>query len=120
MKEAIQNYKKALEINPEMPTAMYQLAWIYATNSNDSDRNDKEAIRISKKLCEISKFNDPLSMDVLAAAYANAGRYKEAVEVAEKAYELAEKYQIKCLSNNIKERLELYRRGQPYRQSSTK
>lgn len=116
IKEAIQNYKKALEINPEMTMAMYQLAWIYVTHSNDNYRNDKEAIRISEKLCEINKFQDPLSLDVLAAAYANAGRYTEAAELAKKAYGLAEKCQIKDLSNSIKDRLELYKSGQPYRQ----
>jgi hypothetical protein len=53
-------------------------------------------------------------MDTLAAAYAAAGRFAEAVETAEKAIKLATSANDKKLTLEIQKRLQLYRAGQPY------
>ncbi len=51
-------------------------------------------------------------MDTLAAAYAAAGRFGEAVETAEKALVLAESANQQQLAEAIRKRLELYKTGQ--------
>jgi spermidine synthase len=54
-------------------------------------------------------------LDTLAAAYAAAGRFAEAVAAAERAVPLAESGGQAELARRIQSRLELYRAGRPYR-----
>jgi hypothetical protein len=49
----------------------------------------------------------------LAAAYAEAGRFPEAVTMAEKAEQLATDAGLKKLAEETRQRLELYRAGKP-------
>jgi hypothetical protein len=53
-------------------------------------------------------------VDALAAAYAVAGRFTEAIETAEKAINLAESTGRKDLAGEIRKRLRLYQAGRPY------
>jgi tetratricopeptide (TPR) repeat protein len=54
-------------------------------------------------------------LDTLAATYAAAGQFDQAVTTAEKALRLASANQADDLANHIRQRLELYRQGKPYR-----
>jgi hypothetical protein len=53
-------------------------------------------------------------VDTLAAAYAAAGRFPDAVKTTERAIDLAESANQQQLADEIKKRLELYKTGQPY------
>ena len=57
----------------------------------------------------------PAALDALAAAYAELGRYREAVAEAEERLNLAEKQGSLELAPDIRERMALYRSGKPYR-----
>ena len=120
IEDAIIYYKKTLQLNPIMTEALYNLSWIYATNANKKFRSGKNAVRLSEKLCELQDYNQPLSLDALASAYAEAGRFKEAVLTAQKGLELAQKMGPKELCLGLENRLKLYHTGQPYRQNSHK
>jgi hypothetical protein len=98
------------------------LAWLNATSPDPNVRKPDEAVRLADKLVELNsdgKHADalPLSLDVLAAAYASAGRYNEAASVASKAASLAESAGRAGLASRIRDRLELYRNGRPYTQA---
>ena len=114
---AVLNYQKALQIDPEMTLALYQLAWLHATHQDERFRDVQEAIALAEKLCRITKYKQPQALDALAAAYAVAGRYDGAVLTAQKGLQLARLYGLKQLASGIKERLQLYQRGRPYRQT---
>ena len=83
--EAIMNYREAIRINPDMTQALYNLSWIYATCENENFRNSAEAVGLAEKLCNLTRHSQPLALDALAAAYAEAGRFDEAVVTAQKA-----------------------------------
>jgi len=87
--KAIINYRKALRINPNMTQALYNLSWIEATCKNENFRNSIEAVELAEKLCNLTSYSRPLALDALAAAYAEARRYDDAVFTAKKALELA-------------------------------
>lgn len=120
IKDAILYYKKALQLSPNMAEALYNLSWIYATNENEKFRNSKEAVSLAEKLCELQKYSQPLSLDALAAAYAEAGRFKEAVLTAKKGFALALEMGPKELAIGLEKRLKLYQAGRPYRQTRPK
>jgi hypothetical protein len=58
---------------------------------------------------------DPAILDTLAAAYAETGRYPEAVKTAATAVELATQQKSNTLADGLRQRLVLYRAGKPYR-----
>ena len=115
---AILHFQKALQKDPDMTQALYNLSWIGATSEDDKFRNSIEAIKPAEKLCKLQNYSQPLSLDALAAAYAEAGRFKEAVLTAQKGLELALKVGPKELALGLENRLKLYHAGRPYRQDS--
>jgi tetratricopeptide (TPR) repeat protein len=118
IEDAILNYRKALSINEDMTQILYHLAWIFATHGDKKYRNGQEAVKLATKLCSITKYTQPLALDALAAAYAETGRFNEAVITAQKALKLALKEGPVNLASDLKNRLEFYQKRRPYRQTS--
>ena len=71
---------------------------------------------LALRTCELADYQDPGFLDTLAAAYAGAGRFADAVATAEKAVQIIASGDKKERLQKVRERLELYRQGKPYRQ----
>jgi len=113
--KAIADFRKAMEMAPDNPTPMNNLAWVLATAPKDALRDGTEAVKLAARVCKATRHEQPTAMDTLAAAYAEAGRFSDAVDAATKALELAKKKK-KSLVEDIRARLELYKAGKPYRE----
>jgi protein O-mannosyl-transferase len=116
---AVKHYRQALTLNPAMVKALNNLAWILAAHPNDALRNGAEAVRLAERACELSEHREPALLGTLAAAYAEAGRFGEAVKTAEKARDLAVAGRLKDVAAMNSELLELCRAGKPYRAAGT-
>jgi Tfp pilus assembly protein PilF len=117
VREAIPYYQKALQFNFNMTQALYQLSWIFATSEDEKYRNGEEALKLAERLCKVTQYRQPLSLDALAAAYAETKKFDMAILTAQKGFELAEQQVAQELALGLKNRLELYKKGQPYRQN---
>jgi len=113
--EAITHFREALRIKPDWEKPMNSLAWILATHSQDRFRNSAEAIQLAQRACELTDYQDPGLVDTLAAAYAAAGRFDDAVATAEMAVQLTASGDNKQRHQDIQNRLQLYKAHQPYR-----
>ena len=113
-REAIAQYREALRLNPNLTGALINLAWILASNPDDELRNGAEAVRLAERACELTHYGEPLYLGTLAAAYAEAGRFPEAVTAAEKAEQLATAAGSKPLAEKSRLLLEIVRAGKPY------
>ena len=102
-------------IDPNNLTAISDLAWLLATCPKDDIRDGAQAVELAEKACKATGHKIAALMDTLAAAYAEAGRFPEAIDTATKALGLAEPKQ-KSLAERIRRRLEQYKAGKPYRQ----
>ncbi len=80
---AEEHFKKALELNPRLVTAQY----LYGTHLATQELFD-ESFRRGKIALELDPLSGPLIGNVARALYI-AGRYEEAIELAEKNLELA-------------------------------
>lgn len=80
---AIANYRAALRANPDSVEAANNLAWILATAPDPALRAPGEAIELAQRAARAGA--NPTVLDTLAAAYASARRYSEAVETEERA-----------------------------------
>jgi protein O-mannosyl-transferase len=116
--EAIAQYREALRFRPDWPAALSRLAWLLAANPNASLRNGAEAVQTAQRLCEITGYKQAEALDVLAAAHAETDRFSDAIQVAQKAVELANAAGQGGLAERIQERLKLYQAGHPYRDAS--
>jgi tetratricopeptide (TPR) repeat protein len=113
---SLDHYRQALKLNPNNLEAMNNLAWIYATHENERIRNGTEAVRLAQRACELTGYRQGAFVDTLCAAYAEAGRFDEAVKAAEKLLDWAESAGQKNRIEKIRNRLELYKADRPYRE----
>ncbi len=112
--EAVEQYKQILEMKPNWATAANSLAWILATGRNEDNRDGKEAIRWAMVACKGEGRKNPEYLDTLAAAYAEAGRFEQAVRTAKKSIELARSAGDENLAQEVEHRLGLYRSNKAF------
>jgi tetratricopeptide (TPR) repeat protein len=118
-KEAVVEMKRLAELEPNNPDVKNTLAWIYATCPDPNTRNPSEAIRLAQEACSATDYKKAGKLDTLAAAYASAGRFGEAIETAENALSLIGQNQTE-LYKAIQSRLDLYKASRPYLEVSKK
>jgi Flp pilus assembly protein TadD len=95
---------------------MMSLAWIYATaGGKAASQHAAEAVRLAEQACEISGRKESGPLDTLAVAYANAGRFEEAVKTGEEAFSIAKAAGENDLADSIRARIALYKKGSPFR-----
>jgi len=114
--EAVRVLREGIEKVGDDPKLNEYLAWLLATSPDPAVRDGGEALRLAKRAVASQMGGDPSSLDTLAAAYAEEGRFEEAVATAEKALDLARKQAREDLAGPIAERLSLYQAGRPYRE----
>jgi tetratricopeptide (TPR) repeat protein len=114
-RQAVSHYHRALTLKPDRVEALNNLAWILAAHPSDALRNGPEAVRLAERACELTGHREPVLLGTLAAAYAEAGRFGDAVTTAEKARDLAGATGRKDVAAKNSELLELYRAGKPCR-----
>jgi tetratricopeptide (TPR) repeat protein len=114
VRPAIEQYYEILKLKPDDPETLNRLGWLLATTEDASIQNSSEAVKFAQRACELTGFKQAELLDTLAAAYAAAGRFSEAMETAERAVRSAESTGKKELAEEIQKRLELYKAGRPY------
>ena len=115
--EAIASYRAALESQPAWPEALNNLAWLLASSAEATLRHGAEAVRLAEKACTLTERKVPVFLGTLAAAYAEAGRFDEAVATAEEAIAKAEAAGQKEIAARNRELIELYRAGKACHQA---
>jgi protein O-mannosyl-transferase len=116
--EAIEHYEKALEISPQSVSALNNLAWLLATVSNASLRNGVRAIQFAQQADQLSGGNNALVLRTLAAAYAEAGQFGNAIESAQAARQLGRSQGDDSLVTELQQEIALYELGLPYRETA--
>ncbi|MGA2257247.1 MAG: sulfatase-like hydrolase/transferase, partial [Thermoguttaceae bacterium] len=118
--EAAKHYAEALRLQADLLGAMNNLAWIRATSEDARLRDGPEAVRLAERARQVTAHRDPNVLATLAAAYAEAGRFPEAIAAAEEALALAQAAKQSELAMAIQSHLDLYRAGRPYREPAVK
>ena len=114
--EAIDTYRAALLQNPGNPQMVNNLARLLASTS-DAPNAAADALALAERLSSNLQRPEPAVLDTLGIALARAGRFEEAIAVAEQAAEVAEKHGRRGMLPGIRERIALYRLGTAYRRN---
>jgi Flp pilus assembly protein TadD len=115
--EAVAQLREALSRDPGQTAVMGNLAWILATCPDPRVRNGKEAVALAERATELTKGTDPVVLDTLGAAYAEAGRFEEASGRAARALELARRRGDQSMVEGLKARLALYAKRKAFRET---
>jgi len=113
--EAAKYYSAALRLNANHVDSLTGLASILATSQDREHRDGPRAVELAERACGIIGRSNPRALDVLAASYAEAGRFAEAASTAQRALELLHGRSASRAARAVQERIELYRKGRPYR-----
>jgi len=112
--EAITHLQKILQIQPDSPEILNNLAWRLATCPDAHIRDGVQAVKYAERACELTHYRETILIGTLAAAYAEAGRFDEAISTAQKACALASQPGEQDLLRRNQELLVLYRAHKPY------
>jgi tetratricopeptide (TPR) repeat protein len=118
---AIEAFRKAIAAAPNLLDAHNNLAWILSVHPDEQFRSGEEAMKIAKRLCEATRFQEPRFLDTLAVAYAETGQFEAAVETAKKAIEIARQANRsgagEVAARPIQDRLKLFENREAYRET---
>jgi len=116
--EAIVHFQKVLEIKPDYLEVQINLAWVLATSPQASLRNGNKAVELAQRANQLTGGENPVILHTLAAAYAEVGRFSDAMRSAQKAIELAQAAGQKDLAGQLNGELKLYEAGLPFHEKS--
>ena len=117
-REAMSRYAVALLIRPDFPEALDELSWLLATVPETQLRNGTEAVRMAERACELTNRKDPMKMRTLAAAYAETGRFEDAVATASNAQQIAMTAGQSSLAGECQRLMESFKSGKSWRVNS--
>ncbi|MCK5526768.1 MAG: tetratricopeptide repeat protein, partial [Candidatus Latescibacteria bacterium] len=99
---------------PNNHSAVLSLAWLLATCPKSNLRNGAEAVQLAERIGRTTGAGNPMVLDVLAAAYAETGRFDEAIRAAQEALRLVASSGRTGVSEQIEARLKSYRMHRAY------
>lgn len=112
--EARADYAKALDVDPDNFGCLVNATWLLSAHQDAGIRSSAEAVRLAEHAMILARGRptESAALDALAAALAAADRFGEAVKAAVEAERLSDDG---ARRTEIRERIELYRRGLPFR-----
>lgn len=111
---AIADEERALALDPASVDANNGLAWLLATAPEPRWRDGARAVALAEKAVA-ARPSDPGFLDTLAAAYAEAGRFPDAIETQQKAVALLQDQGRGDQVADFQRRLSRYQQGKPWR-----
>jgi tetratricopeptide (TPR) repeat protein len=116
LQKALAQWREALRLDPNYAPAMNEAAHALAASPEASDRNGAEAVKLAQRALQLTGGQDPAYLDTLAEAYAEVGRFPDAIAAAHKALDLATHQRRGDMVEALNARIKLYEAQQPYRE----
>ena len=113
---AAKQFARAVEVSPDNPFLLNRLAWLLATSPEDEVRNGTRAVELAGRAVLLTSRQDIMSLETLSAAYAEAGRFDEAVAAGREALALAESQGNSGAAMQLASRIPLFESRQRFRE----
>jgi tetratricopeptide (TPR) repeat protein len=118
-RDALDHWQKAMSLDSTRVSAMAGAAWLLATAPDASVRNGQRALTLAKNAIAMTSNDDPNLLDVLAAAYAESGKFDRASTEIARAIIAANDHNNKELVAAMQARQRLYSQRKPFRDSAS-
>jgi len=115
---ALGYFTEALESDPDMTSTLANTAWILATAEDDSLRDAPKALQLASRAAQLSKWEDPSILQVLAAAHAATGEFDQAVTTCVEAAKRARAKGNESLATSIEALQQTFEQNKPFRASA--
>ncbi len=115
VQRAAAHLEKALAIDPGHMNAEVNLAWILATAPDESTRNGARAVQLAEDVALRAGHPNAIVLRTLAVAYAETGRFSDAIETAQQAIAIAKATGNDGLAADLERNIAAYRMNQPIR-----
>jgi Flp pilus assembly protein TadD len=115
--EAIKYHRRAVQLKGDHLGSVNELARLLISVPQEDPSKGAEPVRLAKRCCELTGYQEPRYLHTLAAAHAGIGQFDQAVKHAQRAITLAEAAGQDSLAKQIRARLDLYREGKTFRKS---
>ena len=112
LKDALLDYGRAIGADPDFASALNSMAWLLATAPDETLRDGLRAVPLAIRALQLVAY--PEHRNTLAASYAEAGRFSEAVRMQETAIAGLRATGRILLIQEYRARLALYRAGRPF------
>ena len=99
---AVAALNEHVRLNPDDARALNFFAWILATCTNEDIRDGARAIQLAERACSLTKWRNHAFVDTLAAAYAEAGQFDEAIEHQMRAISMADETSTEGYGQRLK------------------
>jgi tetratricopeptide (TPR) repeat protein len=113
--DAVAQFLESLRYEPDNVAALNGAAWILATSTDASVRDGARARALAEKAVQLTGRRDADSLDNLAVALAELGRFDEAMAVTMDAAAAARASGQAAMLGDLQQRLIAYRAHQPIR-----
>jgi Flp pilus assembly protein TadD len=115
VQDAVTHLREVVRLQPNDVPSLNQLAFVLATCPIAEVRDGKSAVEFAIRAVELSAGREPIFLNTLAAAYAEAGQFQKAVETAERALALASRQNNATLVDTLRAAIQRYQAGSPLR-----
>jgi thiol-disulfide isomerase/thioredoxin len=113
LRECIAEFEAALSVDPGNVEVSNNLAWQLSAGKDKSLRDGPRALQLAQFAAKATGFKHPAVLDTLAAALAQSGRYREALQTAQRGVDIARKAGQKDFLKSLKEGIEDYSNSKP-------
>jgi Flp pilus assembly protein TadD len=104
-------------VDPNAVPVLNQTARVLATTPEAAQRDGAMAVTLAERAVQLGGGTNPAILDTLGAAYAEVGRFSEAVEIVRRAIDFAGKQNNERLAAALKARVALYEARTPLRET---
>lgn len=114
IEKVIKNYIQAIDIQPNDSEEYNELAWIFATIPDDTYRDGRKALMYAQEAIKLDY--NYINLDTLSAAFAESGRFEDAIETQIKAINLCKVEKDSERLSQLLNRLKYYKENKPWRE----
>jgi Flp pilus assembly protein TadD len=117
--DAVAALQEGLDLNAQAGRIAIALVRVLSTSPQDDVRDGQRAVRLGEQWVRRTRQQNPAALDVLACAYAEVGRFNDAIRFATRALALVSESEHPELGPSISLRIELFKQGKPVRRTPT-
>ena len=114
--DSLTHLRLALEADPDRVSDLNLAASLLATSPDSSLRNSADALALADRAQTLTHGQDAAILDTLSAAYAEAGRFHNAIEVEQQAIAIATQQGKTALAGTLRAHLTRYESNTPLRE----
>lgn len=116
--DALAEWQETLRLRPDKTATQISLAWVLATFPDPTIRDGNKAIALAQRAYQTAADRNLMIFRVLAAAYAETGRFREAIAAAAEGAQRAEERGQLSIARFLQGDRALYEQGVPLRELS--